>query len=844
MSKKKTLLIGWDAADWKTINPLMDQGLLPSLEKLVNGGTIGTLSTLDPPLSPMLWTSISTGKRPYKHGILNFTELNEKKDSIQLVQVTSRKVKAIWNILSHKGYKCHQIGWWPSHPAEPINGISISNFYQRAHQPITEPWPITEGTVHPKEYESLFAALRLHPQELSGTVLQSFLPDGYLLDQNNKSVQDKIQALAFILADTINIHSAATYILENESWDFLAVYYDGIDHLKHGFMKYHPPMMPHINPEDFERYKHVVTAAYRFFDLMLGRLMELVPEDCQILLISDHGFHSDHLRHKNLPAEPAGAAYEHSPNGILLAKGPNIKKDQMVYGASLLDITPTILAMLDLPVARDMDGKILGTLFEQIPSFSFIDSYENMEGNFFTHDKNKPVQTDLSPETLKHLIELGYIAPVDVRNNQTVEDHINSTKFFEARSYIDGGVYSKAIDLLKELHEQFPFRIHYAQRLANCYIQTEQLTKARKIVQTIRTYQKQDSIALLILQAKVLLLENKPEQALTYVEDAFQLNPDFPNLYLFKGKVERYLKQFDQAEKTLLQAVETDRENYMAYHELGMVALRKKEYESSIHYFLEAVGFQFFLPQTHFHLGKAFEQVANFNSAAQAYQNCLHLQPSHVKARKRLFHIYKNILQKETLAKALKIHLPNEELPEIIIVSGLPRSGTSLMMQMLMAGGIPCFTDGVRSADENNQKGYMEHERIKYLKNNPDILTQVGNRCVKVVAPLLSHLPDTYRYKIIFMQRTLNQIMLSQHKMIERNKGDIKQSFSVRLLEDYQQLTEQIKTTYPSKANFDFLFVTFKDITDYGEVVAIEIEKFLKRNLDTHKMSQVFDPSM
>jgi hypothetical protein len=67
--------------------------------------------------------------------------------------------------LSHEGYKCHQVGWWPSHPAEPINGVSISNFYQRANNPITEPWPMLDGTVHPKEKEDIFAALRLHPQE-------------------------------------------------------------------------------------------------------------------------------------------------------------------------------------------------------------------------------------------------------------------------------------------------------------------------------------------------------------------------------------------------------------------------------------------------------------------------------------------------------------------------------------------------------------------------------------------------------------------------------------------------------------------------------------------------------
>ncbi len=141
---KKVLLIGWDAADWKIINPLMDAGHMPTLEKLVNGGVIGNFATLDPPLSPTLWTSIATGKRPYKHGIIGFTEPDPSGKGVRPVYITSRKVKAMWNIFNQHGMKSHVIGWWPSHPAEPINGTMISNLYPvsythlRAHETVLE----------------------------------------------------------------------------------------------------------------------------------------------------------------------------------------------------------------------------------------------------------------------------------------------------------------------------------------------------------------------------------------------------------------------------------------------------------------------------------------------------------------------------------------------------------------------------------------------------------------------------------------------------------------------------------------------------------------------------------
>ena len=93
---KKVLLIGWDAADWKVANPLLDQGLMPTLDDMINHGVMGNLATLRPVLSPMLWNSIATGKRPDKHGILGFMEPDPQTGGVRPTTSTSRKVKAIW----------------------------------------------------------------------------------------------------------------------------------------------------------------------------------------------------------------------------------------------------------------------------------------------------------------------------------------------------------------------------------------------------------------------------------------------------------------------------------------------------------------------------------------------------------------------------------------------------------------------------------------------------------------------------------------------------------------------------------------------------------------------------
>ncbi len=153
---KKVLLLGWDAADWKVINPLMDQGLMPNMQKLVENGTISNLATLDPAYSPMLWSSIATGKRPYKHGVYGFVEPTPDGKDVRPVMSVIRKCKAIWNILTQEHYKTHVVGWWPSHPAEPINGdraesrraISCVNTPSRApwSRPCATPGRLAEST--------------------------------------------------------------------------------------------------------------------------------------------------------------------------------------------------------------------------------------------------------------------------------------------------------------------------------------------------------------------------------------------------------------------------------------------------------------------------------------------------------------------------------------------------------------------------------------------------------------------------------------------------------------------------------------------------------------------------
>ena len=128
-------------------------------------------------------------------------------------------------------------------------------------------------------------------------------------------------------------------------------------------MRYHPPRQSWIGERDFELYHNVVSMAYQFHDQMLGDLLEKAGDDTTVILMSDHGFHPDHLRPASIPDIPAGPAIEHRDFGILAMSGPGIRKDELLHGASVLDVAPTILTLYGLPVGEDMDGKVLSQAF-------------------------------------------------------------------------------------------------------------------------------------------------------------------------------------------------------------------------------------------------------------------------------------------------------------------------------------------------------------------------------------------------------------------------------------------------------------------------------------------------
>jgi hypothetical protein len=180
----------------------------------------------------------------------------------------------------------------------------------------------------------------------------------------------------------------------------------------------------------------------------------------------------------------------------------------------------------------------------------------------------------------------------------------------------------------------------------------------------------------------------------------------------------------------------------------------------------------------------------------------------------------------------------------VIVVSGLPRSGTSMMMQLLATGGVVPLTDNLRQADEDNPRGYYEFERVKRLSQDSSWVAEAHGRVVKMVYRLLYDLPKGHDYRVVFMLRNLDEVIASQEVMLER-LGKVDESVSrERLKSLYQRQLDDVRDWLSRQPNFSVLYVQYRDVLDDPQTVVADLNRFLGGTLDTEAMLRVPDPSL
>ncbi len=891
-SKPKVLLIGWDAADWEHINPMLDAGLMPTLNQMINEGVMGNLATLEPILSPMLWNSIATGKLPEKHGILGFIEPDPVNGGVRPYTSTSRKVKALWNILTQSGLKSNIIGWWASHPAEPINGCVVTNHFTGIRFVPNKGWHVAPGTIYPADRAAFLSQFKVLPQELTHEHIFPFIPHADKLDQKNDEL---VQVFGRLLSECASIHAVATVVMETEPWDLTAVYYDSIDHFCHAFMPFHPPKLSYVSDEQFELYKDVVTGAYRFHDMMLARLLELAGPDTTVILVSDHGFQSRDQRPQGVPREPAGPAAWHREYGIFVAKGPGIKRDERIYGASLIDVGPTVLHAFGLPIGRDMDGRPLVEIYEQPQQVEAIPSWEEVPGECGMHGPETAMKREDSEELLKQFVALGYIEDPGDNKEKAAENADIEAKYNLARSLLWTLKVDGAIELLSDICRRRPWETRFLNLLVQAYHTAGYHRQAERLL--LATYQ---TVADVPIHLKLVLGEiqlglGNVQSALELFEQVGRQQERAPQLYVRLGRTYLRMRRFADAETAFRKALDVHEDAALAWQGLSTVYRRWGMNQETADAALNAVGLIHRLPEAHFNLGVALARSGDTERAILALETALKFRPAMLRAHRWLallhsmdggqndkatFHrmevqrlmlvdrgdASRGLARREMLFDLPDIPTPEERLEILnrerplpkakkpksgktfVLVSGLPRSGTSLMMQVLEAGGMAIMTDGERVADADNPKGYYEWEDIKKIAEKPELLDGEGmdRKAIKCLSMLLNHLPTHHDYKVIFMTRPIEEVVASQAHMIERLETVGAQLEQTELMRGLSSHRDEVLRWLKQVPHMQVLECDYPSLVKFPHKNLSNIADFLGADLLPHpeRMLTAIDPQL
>jgi predicted AlkP superfamily phosphohydrolase/phosphomutase/Flp pilus assembly protein TadD len=407
----RVLVLGFDGVDPQALDLLMSEGKLPNFARLRQDGAYGRLLSQKPLLSPVVWTTIATGKTPEQHGIGHFVAVNEKNGQQLPVTSQMRKVKSLWDILSDAGRQVGVVGWWATWPAETVNGVVVSDhacYHFLFEDGFVEKTDST-GRISPPELEPEIDALIRRPQSLRLEELTPFVDVSAEEFARPFDFQDDLSHFKWALATAQSYERIGLKLWRERKPDLMMVYFEATDSTSHLFGHlFRASGLAGELAEQQKRYGRTVEEMYRYADGILGRFLAELGPDATLIVLSDHGFELGALPEDPSKLRDMRRVSEkfHRIEGILYLYGNGVRPHSLLDRPSILDVAPTILALSGLPGARDMPGRVLLEGLELGPGERRIASYETGGPQDVSE-----LQADsaVDPAILERLKSLGYL---------------------------------------------------------------------------------------------------------------------------------------------------------------------------------------------------------------------------------------------------------------------------------------------------------------------------------------------------------------------------------------------------------------------------------------------------
>jgi Tfp pilus assembly protein PilF len=359
----RVAIFALDGADWELLSELANDGRIPNLKALAQGGTTGSVQTIQPMVSPMLWTTIATGLPPDRHGVLDFVDHSHRP-----VDAYSRRAPALWEIAESFGRNALVTNWWTDWPPSPHDNTIFD-----------APAELLPNAIYPPAAEQRAASMIVPVDTVGYAQIRRFLnitPAEFDNAVSSGGAGDPINVFRRVLAKTWSDHRVALSIYNDARRHerdplLLMVSYDGTDTVNHLFSPYHPPYREDVSEERYRKFWPAVANYYSEVDRLIGEWMGALPPDTQVIVVSAHGFRWGKNRPRSIPNGRTSLSDHRNP-GVFIAYGQRVAPSRGTHSMTLFDVAPTVLALLGLPKSVEMPGNVAQWAFKDLPPLTSV----------------------------------------------------------------------------------------------------------------------------------------------------------------------------------------------------------------------------------------------------------------------------------------------------------------------------------------------------------------------------------------------------------------------------------------------------------------------------------------
>ena len=620
-------VVGVDGADWFAIDRLLASGQLPTFAALKKLGSVGVMRPEPPLLSPIIWTSVATGRRPEDHGVLDFM-VDLPGGGQAPVSGGARQAKALWEIFSDRGRPVFVAGWWATWPADRVRGVIVSDRFAAPHVRLAAE---DAGVVFPPDLLPRARALRVGPDAIDYTSLARFVP--LTRDEFNGAIEaerssgprlyrNRFAHVRAALAATRSYRALTAKLLPEVRPAFAAVYYELVDTTNHLFVN------------DSVRRDAAVASAYREIDDAIAETARALDPDALLLVVSDHGFYPPTAGIAEDPSDlTAGAAAWHRPYGIVAAIAAGVLTGRreppparQLGDVSPLDIAPTLLARAGLAVARDMPGRVVAALAGDAP-VARIASY----GAHRLPEHSPGGEAAWSRDEIERLRALGYVSGATA---VTSLGRVNLGEILFRR-----GDHRGAIRELEAVVRVEPLNQHAALWLARAYTasgrQDDAVRVYDRLLQAAAVGAAVDPIV--VLAATDLDLERRrPERAAERLSHLPASLSRTPETLVARGSTAEADGRFEEADRLFSAALAVQPANMEALSRLVDLRLRRGRTSEASRIAGDAVRRFPDSPQRQALAGETALAERRYADASRAFRAALALAPDSMSVRLEL----------------------------------------------------------------------------------------------------------------------------------------------------------------------------------------------------------------